>query len=106
IPQYKKGVQWIGEILWHSVPTTERLKVAINRLISDIPSAKRSEVSMTLALMRDLYIPNPDSNVYATNLIRQQKFLTKMLERLDKGEEQAVMQAVAGYRYKVPPPQR
>eukprot|EP01134_Creolimax_fragrantissima_P004653 CFRG4653T1 len=108
VPEYKKSVEWLGEFLWHSVPNAERFKVAINRLISDIPNSKRSEMTMTLALMRQLSLPSPHSNIYATNLIRQSNFLTNILSRLDAGEEQVkeVMAEFESFRACVTHPNR
>ncbi|XP_015601715.1 uncharacterized protein C05D11.1 [Cephus cinctus] len=85
--KYPKGVQWIKELLYETELTPERLKIIAAKMINDVAQAKRNENKVTGDLMKDL-IYNKDSNHFASSMLRQQKFLTKVMERLSNEADQ------------------
>ena len=40
--KYARAVQWLQNLMHHSVFTHDRIKVAVSKLISELPQAKRS----------------------------------------------------------------
>ncbi|XP_043476736.1 uncharacterized protein C05D11.1-like [Leptopilina heterotoma] len=85
IAKYAKGVQWIKELLYDTEFTPERLKVNAAKILNEVSSAKREGNLMTSALLKGL-LYKTESNQYTLSVLRQQKFLTKMLERLETNE--------------------
>lgn len=91
IEKYEKGVQWIRELLYDTELTSDRLKIIAAKMINDVAQAKRKESKVVGDLMKGL-LYNKDSNHYACNMLRQQKFLTNILERLstEKGQKEVI----------------
>lgn len=87
ISKYDKAVQWFREILYKTNFTPERIKTVVTRLISDISQYKRSGSKVTSAAIKGL-IYQSNSNPWATNFMRQQKFLKQLLMELKKHPEE------------------
>lgn len=81
IEKYEKAVNWYKEILYNTVFTPERVKTTATRLVSEISQYKRSGGKVTSAIMNgQCYASN--SNQWASNFMRQQKFLKNVLNKL------------------------
>jgi len=71
------------EIACDSVFTASRLGVAANNLLNDIPDTKRQGDLMAQCGLRETVYGEGGSNHRACNLVRQQRFLTKVVARLE-----------------------
>jgi len=81
--KYSQGIQWLKEVLWSSQFTPERLKIGVAKLANDVPSNKRKGGFIAITTLNDVNFTET-SNQYATNLIRQQKFLKSLAKKLEK----------------------
>lgn len=82
IEKYEKGVQWIKELLYETKLTPDRLKITAAKMVNDVAQVKRQGNKVVNDLMKGL-IYNKDSNPYTSSMLRQQKFLNNVLERLN-----------------------
>ncbi|XP_012281093.1 uncharacterized protein C05D11.1-like [Orussus abietinus] len=90
--KYNKGIQWVKELLYETELTVERLKIIAAKIANEVPQVKRRGSKIVVDLMKGL-LYNKDSNHYATNLLHQQKFLNKVMERL--GNESTQKEVIA-----------
>lgn len=98
LSKYEKGVQWIKELLYQTEMTTERLKIIATKMINDVAQVKRKGNKIVNDLMKGLTY-SKESNHYASSLLRQQKFLTKLIDRLnDESGEQKVKEEIESVR--------
>eukprot|EP00112_Aurelia_sp_Birch-Aquarium-sp1_P017903 Seg42.13_Seg42.8 transcript_id=Seg42.13_Seg42.8/GoldUCD/mRNA.D3Y31 product="putative protein C05D11.1" protein_id=Seg42.13_Seg42.8/GoldUCD/D3Y31 len=81
VSKFEKGIQWLRELLYSIQFTEERLKIVGTKILNDIPNAKRSGKRVAQALIHDIYYVK-GSNFYSSNMMRQQKFLTQMMDLL------------------------
>lgn len=88
LDKYEKSVQWFHELLYKTVFTPERIKTVATRLVSDISQYKRSGGKVVSSAMNSLTYQS-NSNHWATNFMRQQKFLKQLLKNL-KGNPEGV----------------
>ncbi|XP_027214952.2 uncharacterized protein C05D11.1 isoform X2 [Penaeus vannamei] len=87
MPKYRKGVQWLKEVLFASQLSADRIRVKANKLINSIGEAKRSGPKLLQLMFNDVVFKK-ESNKNQQNILRQQKFLTQLLSRLDTQEMQ------------------
>uniref|UniRef100_A0A1B0CSX6 Putative zn2+-dependent endopeptidase insulinase superfamily protein n=1 Tax=Lutzomyia longipalpis TaxID=7200 RepID=A0A1B0CSX6_LUTLO len=80
--KYTKGVKWIKELL-HNTEFT--IRVCVAKMINDVAQAKRKGNSVVHDLLKALFY-NRESNVQLSSMLRQHKFLTGLLERMDTSE--------------------
>ncbi|XP_003399672.2 uncharacterized protein C05D11.1 [Bombus terrestris] len=80
--KYEKGVQWIKELLYETKLTPDRLKITAAKMVNDVAQFKRQGNKIVNDLMQGL-IYKKDSNPYISNMLRQQKFLNNILDRLN-----------------------
>ncbi|XP_071452193.1 uncharacterized protein C05D11.1-like [Hetaerina americana] len=80
--KYSRGVEWARDILKATKLTPDRLRTIAAKMVNDVAKARRKGNSVTSALIRGL-VYNKYSNFYSSGLMRQYKFLTKLLERLN-----------------------
>ncbi|KAL2732287.1 uncharacterized protein V1477_014528 [Vespula maculifrons] len=98
LSKYKKGVQWIRKLLYQTELISDRLKIIATKIINNVAQIKRRGSKIVSDLMKGLTY-NEDSNFYASSLLRQQKFLAKMIERLnDESSEQEVIAEIESVR--------
>ncbi|XP_078049942.1 uncharacterized protein C05D11.1 [Augochlora pura] len=91
IEKYDKGVRWIKELLYDTKLTSSRLKTIATKMIYDVAQIKRKGYKVVNDLMKGL-LYNKDSNQFTCSMLRQQKFLTNVLCRLnDEKEESSVI---------------
>jgi len=79
IHKYERAVKWFGEILYRTVFSPERIKTVATRMVSDISQYKRSGGKVASSAISAM-IYQSNSNQWASNFIRQQKFLRKVLK--------------------------
>ncbi|KAK1127835.1 hypothetical protein K0M31_003327 [Melipona bicolor] len=80
--KYEKGVQWIKELLYETKLTPDRLKITAAKIVNDVAQFKRQGNKVVNDLMQGL-IYKKDSNPFVSSILRQQKFLNNILERLN-----------------------
>ncbi|XP_049547203.1 uncharacterized protein C05D11.1-like [Anopheles darlingi] len=83
--KYVKGIELIGELLYSTVFTTERIKVCATKLVNEVAHLKRDGSSIAKELMRAMRYQE-DSNVRTCSLIKQSKFLTGLLLQMEQPE--------------------
>uniref|UniRef100_A0A6G1SHK4 Uncharacterized protein C05D11.1 n=1 Tax=Aceria tosichella TaxID=561515 RepID=A0A6G1SHK4_9ACAR len=88
VEKYERAVKWFHELLFKTVLTSERIKTIATRLVSDISQYKRSGSKVVSSAMGALTYQS-NSNQWATNFMRQQKFLKKLLKDI-KDDPKAV----------------
>eukprot|EP00057_Strongylocentrotus_purpuratus_P025310 XP_011679784.1 PREDICTED: uncharacterized protein LOC584034 [Strongylocentrotus purpuratus] len=79
--KYSKGVQWLQEVLYQVQFTADRIKIVAQKMINDVAKLKRDGRTVALMVLRDINY-SPESNHHVVSMIRQQNFLTKLLEQL------------------------
>ena len=92
--RYRKAVQLVREQTCDSVFSPERLAVAANNLLNDVPEKKREGDVMAQSGLRErLY--GSGSNHRACNVLRQQPFLTRVVARLQSAPDEVVAEMEA-----------
>ncbi|KAL7287806.1 hypothetical protein TKK_0018181 [Trichogramma kaykai] len=92
VDKYDKGVKWINDLLYNTRLTAERLKIISTKIINDVAQMKRKGKKLVDDLLKSL-IYKKESNHYNVSMLRQQQFLTKMLEKLgDDREKEKVLE--------------
>lgn len=94
--KYERGVQLLQEILFKSQFTAQRVKVKASKLINSIGEKKRDGPTLLQLMFHDLAFRN-DTNQNKQNILRQEKFLNDMLNRLET-EEAKVLQEIEQVR--------
>lgn len=84
--KYERAVQWCHELIYKTVFTPERMKTVITRLISDISQCKRSGGKVCSSLTNALTYQS-NSNQWAANFMRLQKYLKSLLKSLKEEPE-------------------
>ena len=89
--KYEKGVQWMKELLYKTELTPDRLKIIAAKMVNDVAQVKRRGNKVVGDLMKGL-LYKKDSNQFTSSMLRQQKFLNSVLERLndEKGQKEVV----------------
>lgn len=82
----EEGFDWIRKLLWKTQWTAERMKVVANKMAGDVSQMKRKGSRMAFTVVKDL-IYLSDSNIKATSLARQHKFLKELAGSLPKSEK-------------------
>ncbi|XP_044726839.1 uncharacterized protein C05D11.1-like [Chrysoperla carnea] len=95
--KYERGITWLHEILYCTVFTVDRLKVLASKIINDVAHAKRSGNKLAKDLMKDIYYCK-NSNWYSNSMLRQQTFLTSLLDQMNNGNGDAVIADVEKVR--------
>lgn len=83
--KYVTGVNWMVDLLKNTEFVIERIRVCAAKMANDVAQAKRSGDSVGKELLKAMYYVT-DSNVQQSSMLRQHKFLTGVLERLEKTE--------------------
>lgn len=79
--KYKRGIDWLRELLYQTQFTVDRIQIIATKMANDVSQIKRKGNKVAADLMKGLcYIK--DSNQYNNSMLRQQKFLTDLLENL------------------------
>ena len=91
IHKYERAVKWFHELLYRTVFDVARIKTVATRLASDISQYKRSAGKVLTATTKTL-IYKQDSNQWASNFMRQGRFLAKLLKELKENPHQVQKQ--------------
>ncbi|XP_035793712.1 uncharacterized protein C05D11.1-like [Anopheles albimanus] len=83
--KYMKGIELIGELLYNTTFTTERIKVCATKLVNEVAQLKREGNLIAKEIMRAIRY-HEDSNVRTCSLLKQSKFLTEILIKMDQSE--------------------
>lgn len=83
--KYEIGVNWLVDLLRSTEFTVERIRVCAAKMANDVAQAKRHGNSAANDLLKAMYY-QLDSNVQFSSMLRQHKFLTIILEKLEKPE--------------------
>ncbi|GIY84345.1 uncharacterized protein C05D11.1, partial [Caerostris extrusa] len=87
--KYSKAVQWLQDILYHIVFEPSRIRCTVNKMYADLATLKRSGRSVMKTIMSQL-LYQPESNRWSANMLRQSRFLTKVIEKLDSDPSEIV----------------
>lgn len=87
--KYKQGVKWLHEVLFESVLGADRMRVKANKLINSIGEYKRSGPKLLQLMFNDVTFKK-DTNQNQQTILRQQKFLTSLLDRLTLEEDKVL----------------
>ncbi|XP_032814630.1 uncharacterized protein C05D11.1-like [Petromyzon marinus] len=87
--KYRKGVQWIRELMHQVVFTPERIQIVATKILNEVPRHKRDGSTVVTAILKELNFPS-ESNHTKMNMIRQQRFLTDLLKRLETDPKQVI----------------
>ncbi|XP_035211557.1 uncharacterized protein C05D11.1-like [Stegodyphus dumicola] len=87
--KYTKSVQWIREILYQIIFEPARIKSAINKMITDVATMKRSAGSIVKTMIKNLFYC-PESNHWTASMLRQHAFLSKLLEKLESDANEVI----------------
>lgn len=102
LDKYDKAIEWFREILYKVVFTVDRIKTVATRLVSDITQYKRSGSKVSSATLNALTYQS-NSNQWATNFVRQQRFLKQLLKDM-KNDPQSVIKSFEFVRDKLVKP--
>ncbi|XP_053684394.1 uncharacterized protein C05D11.1-like [Sabethes cyaneus] len=80
--KYEIGINWIAELLRNTEFTPERIKVCASKMVNDVAQAKREGNSIVRDLLKAMYYGS-DSHVRVSSLLKQQKFLSELIEQLN-----------------------
>ncbi|XP_014676544.1 PREDICTED: uncharacterized protein C05D11.1-like isoform X2 [Priapulus caudatus] len=89
VDKYRKGIQWAGELLFRTVLTAERVRIIATKMMSDVSRCKRNGQRVVLAAIKDVNY-SKESNHYISGMMRQQRFLTLMLEELKTNPSEVI----------------
>lgn len=84
--KYIRGIQWIVDLLTRTEFTVDRVRVIAAKIANAVAQAKRNGNSVSKDLLKAVYYEN-NSNVRKCSMIQQQRFLSSLLEKLDKPDE-------------------
>lgn len=87
--KYENAVKWVRNILFNIVFAPERIRVCAAKLINEISQAKRMGENILSNLLKAI-VYKEDSNVQQSSLVVQQKFLSKILAKLDCDADKTV----------------
>uniref|UniRef100_A0A2M4A8X6 Putative zn2+-dependent endopeptidase insulinase superfamily protein n=1 Tax=Anopheles triannulatus TaxID=58253 RepID=A0A2M4A8X6_9DIPT len=83
--KYVKGVELIGDLLYRTTFTPERIKVCATKLVNEVAQLKREGNSIAKEVMRAMRYRD-DCNVRTCSLLKQSKFLTGLLLQMEQSE--------------------
>lgn len=84
--KYIRGIQWVIDLLNRTEFTVDRIRVTAAKIANAVAQAKRNGNSVSKDLLKAVYYDS-NSNVRKCSMIQQQRFLSALLEKLDKPEE-------------------
>jgi len=100
--QYEQGITWMKEILFNTKFQCERIRIQTNKILNDLSDQKRRGSALLKLMYNDVTFKK-NTNPNQINILRQQKFLTNMLERLNS-EPTKVTKELEDIRCKITKP--
>ncbi|EPB86108.1 hypothetical protein HMPREF1544_07096 [Mucor circinelloides 1006PhL] len=88
--KYSAGVNWLRYLMWNIQFTHDRLVVAINKTLNDIPQAKRSGKLVTDWTIRAINTDITKSTEASCSYLYQDTFLPKVLGKMRKDPSQVI----------------
>ncbi|KAG2212301.1 hypothetical protein INT47_001660 [Mucor saturninus] len=88
--KYAAGVNWLQHLMWNIQFTHDRLVVAVNKTLNDIPQAKRSGKLVTDWTIRAIHTDITKSTEASCSYLYQDTFLPRVLENLRKNPNQVI----------------
>ncbi|KAL7545324.1 hypothetical protein ACHAWF_010434, partial [Thalassiosira exigua] len=88
------ALQWIRRVFYLTKITTESVKTAVQRLISEIPPQIRYGPAVVSTVAAELNYDPEKSNSLACNFLRQKPFLSKIYEGMEKGDDSGIEDVV------------
>ncbi|KAI8067714.1 Metalloenzyme, LuxS/M16 peptidase-like protein [Gilbertella persicaria] len=82
--KYAAGINWLRHLMWSIQFTQERLIVAVNKTLHDIPQAKRNGKLLTDWTMRAIHTDIRKSTEASCSYLYQDTFLPRVLKELLK----------------------
>mmetsp|Transcript_1283 Transcript_1283/g.2062 ORF Transcript_1283/g.2062 Transcript_1283/m.2062 type:complete len:495 (+) Transcript_1283:1288-2772(+) len=86
---FSQALKWIRRVLYLTEVSVETVKMAAQRLLSEIPAQIRCGSTICHAVSTELNYDSEQSNRVATTALRQWPFLESTVARLSKGEDEA-----------------
>lgn len=80
--KYVKGIEWLVNLLNHTVFSIERLRVCGAKIANGVAQAKRNGNAVTHDLIKAMFYA-PGTNVRLCSMINQHRVLNSLLEKLD-----------------------
>jgi Zn-dependent M16 (insulinase) family peptidase len=87
--KFPTAVQWLVDLLVHSIFDTTRLISAVKKMLADVPDEKREGNSMAFAVDRMLHY-DASSSVRATNTLVKALYLKRTLKQLKTSPQQVI----------------
>mmetsp|Transcript_3402 Transcript_3402/g.4919 ORF Transcript_3402/g.4919 Transcript_3402/m.4919 type:complete len:543 (+) Transcript_3402:1-1629(+) len=84
---FATAVKWIRRVLFLTTLSTESIKMAVQRLLSEIPPQIRHGPTVCGAVSSELNYDPDISNQIAKSALRQGAFLAELLKRIEEGNE-------------------
>ncbi len=84
------ALTWIRRALYLTNITTDSVKTAVQKLISEISPQIRSGPTVAATVAAELNFNAEKSNTLACNLLRQKPFLSKIYEAIESGNDTAL----------------
>lgn len=88
------ALKWIRRALYLTNITTDSVKTAVQRLISEIPPQIRSGPTVAATMAAELNYCAEKSNTLACNMLRQKPFLSKIYEAIESGNDAALQNVI------------
>lgn len=88
--KYEKAVQWYYELLFKIVFTPDRIATVATKMHSDISQIKRSGSKIVSSAMNSMLYQS-NCNQWASDFMRQQRFLKDLLKKVKKERNQDVL---------------
>ncbi|KAK3088334.1 hypothetical protein FSP39_017783 [Pinctada imbricata] len=87
--KYERGVEILKDILFNTKFTPERLKIVGQKMNNEVASSKRKGMKIVRTVMAEM-LYDKDNNNKVNSMLRQEKFLTDLLNRIETNPEQVV----------------
>lgn len=95
---------WIRSVLYLTNITSESVKTAVQKLISEIPPQIRYGPAVVSTMASEMNYDPEKSNTVASNCLRQKPFLSKIYEGMESGNDAVITDVVKeleGIRHKL-----
>ncbi|ELU05156.1 hypothetical protein CAPTEDRAFT_140557 [Capitella teleta] len=89
--KYKDGVQWLSDLLYHVEFTAQRVKIMGQKMANDVSRMKRKGQLIVKCLSREMLFTK-ESNICTSNMLRQHKFLTSVIDQIDSDDSECIEQ--------------
>jgi len=88
--QYAAALGWLRDLLWGSIFSVERLRVAAHKLVQSLPEQKRDGRAVSWALTRSMLMSSGDSASLANSVLTQATAMPNILSVLHESPARVV----------------